>query len=59
MLDLLSIAADHCLKSEDSFFLADLGRVVKQFELWKTHLPAVRPFYGSSSLQLEMSGALS
>ncbi|EGP86635.1 uncharacterized protein MYCGRDRAFT_44322 [Zymoseptoria tritici IPO323] len=45
MLDLLSIAADHCLKSEDSFFLADFGRVVKQFELWNTHLPAVRPFY--------------
>ena len=30
---------------DEAFFIVDLGELVTQFELWKTHLPRVRPFY--------------
>ena len=30
---------------DEAFFIVDLGELVTQFELWKTHLPKVKPFY--------------
>lgn len=34
---------------EDTFFVADLGEVYRQYQRWKLNLPRVRPFYGKSS----------
>ncbi|KAJ3124116.1 hypothetical protein HK098_001385 [Nowakowskiella sp. JEL0407] len=31
--------------TEDAFFVADLGQVVRQFQQWKRLLPRVEPFY--------------
>jgi ornithine decarboxylase len=30
---------------EDSFFIADLGEVYRQFKQWKRQLPRIKPFY--------------
>lgn len=31
---------------DESFFVADLGQVIRQYECWTRHLPDVRPHYG-------------
>ena len=35
---------------EDTFFVADLGDVYRQFVRWKKNLPRIKPFYGKPSL---------
>jgi len=32
-------------KTDDAFFIVDLGDILDQFKQWKTHLPRVEPFY--------------
>jgi len=32
-------------KNDDAFYIVDLGEILEQFKLWKTHLPRVEPFY--------------
>ena len=34
---------------EDSFFVADMGEVYRQYVRWRRLLPRVKPFYGSSA----------
>lgn len=42
-----SVDVDHCQPGEeDTFFVADLGEVYRQYQRWKLNLPRVRPFYG-------------
>lgn len=44
-----SVDVDHCQPGEeDTFFVADLGEVYRQYQRWKLNLPRVRPFYGES-----------
>ena len=31
---------------EDTFFVADLGDVYRQYVRWKKNLPRIKPFYG-------------
>lgn len=41
------VDGDQCLPGEeDTFFVADLGEVYRQYQRWKLNLPRVRPFYG-------------
>lgn len=41
------VDGDQCLPGEeDTFFVADLGEVYRQYQRWKMNLPRVRPFYG-------------
>lgn len=41
-----SVDVDHCQPGEeDTFFVADLGEVYRQYQRWKLNLPRVRPFY--------------
>ncbi len=32
-------------KTDEAFYIVDLGEILEQFKLWKTHLPRVEPFY--------------
>ena len=32
---------------EDTFFVADLGQVYRQYIRWKKNLPRIKPFYGT------------
>jgi len=32
-------------KTDDAFYIVDLGEILEQFKLWKAHLPRVEPFY--------------
>jgi len=32
-------------KTDDAFFIVDLGEILEQFKLWKTHLPRIEPHY--------------
>ena len=32
-------------KTDDAFYIVDLGDILDQFKLWKTHLPRVEPHY--------------
>jgi ornithine decarboxylase len=32
--------------AEAAFFVADLGRIYRQYIKWQKHLPNVTPFYG-------------
>lgn len=42
-----AVDGDQCLPGEeDTFFVADLGEVYRQYQRWKMNLPRVRPFYG-------------
>jgi ornithine decarboxylase len=41
---------------EDTFFVADLGDVYRQYQRWKLNLPRVRPFYGKLSLFTPLHG---
>lgn len=36
------------IAQDESFFVADLGQVVRQHQRWTQNLPGVRPFYGTS-----------
>ncbi|MBE3042028.1 hypothetical protein IMZ48_05485 [Candidatus Bathyarchaeota archaeon] len=41
------VDGDECMPGEeDTFFVADLGEVYRQYQRWKLNLPRVRPFYG-------------
>ena len=37
-------------KGEDSFFVADMGEVIRQQLKWKKLLPRIQPFYGKLNL---------
>ena len=45
--DRISRINDQQLDSDESFFVADLGQLVRQFQRWTQHFPQVRPFYGN------------
>jgi ornithine decarboxylase len=45
-------AADSGYEGDRAFFVVDLGEVYKQHRRWKTELPQVQPYYGSSILSL-------
>lgn len=32
-------------KTDEAFYIVDLGEILEQFKQWKTHLPRVEPFY--------------
>lgn len=34
-------------EGEESFFMADMGEVYRQYLRWNKHLPMVRPYYGT------------
>ena len=31
---------------DESFFIADLGQILRQHRRWTQHMPAIRPYYG-------------
>jgi ornithine decarboxylase len=37
------------LEDQDTFFVADLGEVYRQFMRWKASLNRIKPHYGESS----------
>lgn len=38
--------SEHFPGYDDSFFIADLGRIQYQHALWRAYLPSIQPFYG-------------
>lgn len=38
------------ITQDESFFVADLGQVIRQHQRWTQNLPDVRPFYGTNLL---------
>lgn len=53
---------EQTLSKKNAFFVADLGVLVKQHILWRTHMPLIRPFYpvrcNSSPAIIEVLAAL-
>lgn len=53
---------EQTLSEKNAFFIADLGVVVKQHVLWRTHMALIRPFYpvrcNSSPAVIEVLAAL-
>lgn len=47
-------AASTVADEEDAFYVCDIGDIVKKYQLWKEHMPRVRPFYGEFRI-LEIS----
>ncbi len=41
-------------KTDDAFYIVDLGEILEQFKLWKTHLPRIEPFYAVKCCPNEM-----
>ena len=35
------------LESDESFFVADMGQLIRQYQRWERNLPHVRPYYGN------------
>lgn len=33
---------------DESFFIADLGQVLRQYRRWTQHMPGIRPYYGTT-----------
>lgn len=40
------IAKRSVVGGDESFFIADLGQILRQHRRWTQHMPAVRPYYG-------------
>lgn len=36
--------------SDESFFIADLGQVLRQHRRWTQNMPGIRPYYGTTPL---------
>ena len=36
---------------DESFFIADLGQVLRQHRRWTQNMPGIRPYYGTTPLQ--------
>ncbi|KAK7885986.1 hypothetical protein WMY93_025607 [Mugilogobius chulae] len=53
---------EQSLSKKNAFFVADLGVLVKQYVLWRTHMPEIRPFYpvrcNSSPVIIDVLAAL-
>jgi ornithine decarboxylase len=41
------------IQDEESFFVADLGQVIRQHSRWERNLPGVYPFYGAFDVRDE------
>lgn len=46
------VAKSSLVKGDESFFIADLGKVTRQHQRWRQNLPDVRPYYGILLLSL-------
>uniref|UniRef100_A0A6M2DSV2 ornithine decarboxylase n=1 Tax=Xenopsylla cheopis TaxID=163159 RepID=A0A6M2DSV2_XENCH len=55
-------AASTAADQEEAFYVCDIGDIVKKYQLWKEHMPRVKPFYAvkcnDSPIVLDVLAAL-
>ncbi|KAF6037129.1 hypothetical protein EB796_004537 [Bugula neritina] len=42
-------------KSDDAFFICDLGDVTRKYKVWKRVFPRIKPFYGRLALSASVA----
>jgi ornithine decarboxylase len=46
-LPVQTILAQNYHHQDEAFFVCDLGEIVRQYKKWNSHLPRIKPFYGT------------